>query len=158
MRSSLAASPTAAAARRKRGGDEEDIDITPMIDVTFLLLIFFLVSSVPDQQTAIELPDALHGKAVSQLESIVFTIGEAGVGSAPVYAADGRVPEAQLSEDPEERAGQVRDAIGKGLRENKTSVVIKADRGVPYREVAKLISDASQTEGVRLHLAVLDNE
>ncbi|MEO1498294.1 MAG: biopolymer transporter ExbD [Planctomycetota bacterium] len=145
-------------ARRKRGREEEDIDITPMIDVTFLLLIFFLVSSVPDEQTSIDLPDALHGTAVSQLESVVFTIGAGGAGPAPVYAADGRVEEARLPDDRESRAEKVQERIAAGLNENKTSVVIKADRSVPYRVVSELITDASRASGVRLHLAVLDNE
>ena len=42
------------------------MDMTPMIDITFLLLIFFLVSSHPDQATSIALPKAQHGDAVSQ--------------------------------------------------------------------------------------------
>ena len=34
-----------AAARRLRGGDEGGIDLTPMLDVVFILLIFFLVTA-----------------------------------------------------------------------------------------------------------------
>ena len=31
--------------RRKAGGDEADVDMTPMLDVVFILLIFFIVTS-----------------------------------------------------------------------------------------------------------------
>ena len=147
-----------AAAQKRRAGEDDDVDITPMIDITFLMLIFFLVSSTPDQQTAIELPDALYGKAVAQLDSVIFTIAEGGLDQAPVFEADGKIPEAALSENPAQQAEQIREAVTAGLREGKTDVVIKADRGVTYRNVARVISHVSEVEGVKLHLAVLDTD
>jgi biopolymer transport protein ExbD len=129
-----------------------------MIDCVFLLLIFFLVTSTPDEQSSVELPSALHGKAVSQIESVVFTIGMGSADAAPVYAADGKFPEKLLSDDPATRAEQVREAVEQGVRENKTGVVVKADRGVAFRHVARLVADASAVPGVQLHLAVLDTE
>ncbi len=35
---------------KKKKAEEADLDITPMIDVTFLLLIFFMVASKMDPQ------------------------------------------------------------------------------------------------------------
>jgi biopolymer transport protein ExbD len=151
-------SPLLAARRLKAKPAEDDIDITPMIDCVFLLLIFFLVTSTPDQQSSVELPSALHGKAVSQLESVVFTIAVGSADSAPVYAADGKLPDKALSEDPATRSEQVREAVELGVRENKTDVIVKADRGVAFRHVARVVADASAVPGVQLHLAVLDTE
>jgi biopolymer transport protein ExbD len=143
----------------RRPRDENvDMDITPMIDMTFLLLIFFLVSSTPDQQTAIELPKAHHGRGVSQRNSVVLTIGFGGVGGAPVYAADGRIAGTELADDAATRERQVRELIEKGFRENKTNVVIKADKSVAYREVARVVEAASGVEGVQIHLAVLETQ
>jgi biopolymer transport protein ExbD len=144
--------------RRKSRMDEIDMDITPMIDMTFLLLIFFLVSSTPDQQTAIDLPPAQHGVGVSQLESVVFTIAEGGVDAAPVYAADGRIPGTELPDEPEARRTRVRELVEEGFRDDKTSVVIKGDKNVAHRDVAQLVKAASQVNGVKIHLAVLDAE
>jgi biopolymer transport protein ExbD len=145
-------------ARRRSRMDDIDMDITPMIDMTFLLLIFFLVSATPDQQTAIDLPTAQHGVGVSQLQSVVFTIAEGGVHAAPVYAADGRVPGTELPDDAEARRDRVRELVEEGFREDKTSVVIKGDKNVAHREVAHLVKAASQVNGVKIHLAVLDSE
>lgn len=147
-----------AAAAKRRAEDDVEMDITPMIDITFLMLIFFLVGSTPDKQTAIELPDALYGKAVAQLDSVIFTVAQGGLERAPVFEADGKIPEAALSDDPDEQAKQIRDAVAAGKREGKTDVVIKADRGVAYRNVARVISHVSEVEGVKLHLAVLDTD
>ena len=41
--------------------DEEDLDITPMIDMTFLLLIFFMVTSVISKKANPDLPKSVAG-------------------------------------------------------------------------------------------------
>jgi biopolymer transport protein ExbD len=142
--------------RRKQ--EDVDLDITPMIDMVFLLLIFFLVSSTPDQKTAIELPPAQHGVAVTQHDAVIFTLGEGGLGTAPAFAADGRVPGTELPDDAAARAQRVRELIERGFRDDKTKVVVKGDKNVAHRDVAQLIKAASQVNGVKIHLAVLDSE
>lgn len=141
---------------RRRKRVEADMDIAPMIDLTFLLLIFFLVSSTPDELTAIDLPEANHGVGVSQINSVIFTIGMGGLGSAPVYAADGRIPGTELADDLEVQRQQIREAVEKGFRENKSNVIIKADKNVAHREVARVIEAVSPVQGVKIHLAVLE--
>ena len=141
---------------RQTRPDDAEMDITPMIDITFLMLIFFLVASTPDQQTAVELPEANHGVSVSQLHSTLFTVGEGGLDYAPVYAADGKIPEFQLSDDLSERNRQIRTAGEKGFLENKSNIVIKADKTVAFREVARVIKEVSKIEGVKIHLAILE--
>ena len=136
--------------------NDAEMDITPMIDITFLMLIFFLVASTPDQQTAIQLPKANHGVGVSQLHSVLFTVGEGGLDHAPVYAADGKIPKFQLSDSLGERNQQIRAAVEKGFLENKSNVVIKADKTVAFREVSRVIKEVSKIEGVKIHLAVLE--
>ncbi len=48
--------------RRKRSDLDGDLDITPMIDVTFLLLIFFMVTSTMQATPDKELPPAVSGE------------------------------------------------------------------------------------------------
>lgn len=144
---------------RKNASDgEDDLDITPMIDITFLLLIFFLVTSTPDQDTAVVLPEALHGDAVSQLESVILTIGESSLDIAPVYAADGKIASSLLPEQEEPRRAAIRGAVEDGMAANKTNVVIKADKGVAFRHVDAVVSAVSQVRGANIHLAVLDTD
>ena len=147
--------PPPTSLRKRRNGDV-DMDITPMIDLVFLLLIFFLVASTPDQKTAIDLPEAQHGVAITQSDAVIFTIAEGGINTAPAYAADGRIPGAELPDDSEARARRVRELVENGFREDKTKVVVKGDRNVAHREVAQLIKAASQVNGIKLHLAVMD--
>lgn len=143
--------------RPKRRVSDDEMDITPMIDITFLLLIFFIVSSVTDKQTAIELPHGQHGRAVSQLKSVVFTVGDGGIDLAPVYLGDGKVPAKQLSNNLEERNGQIEGYVEEGFRSNKPSVVIKADKSVRFRDVDRVIKAVSRVSGVEIHLAILED-
>lgn len=143
----------------RRPRDEDvDMDITPMIDMTFLLLIFFLVSSTPDQQTSVDLPKAYHGVGVSQRNATIFTIGEGGVGGAPVYAADGRIPGTELPDDLDLRSQRIEELVQEGIHEDKTNVVIKGDKNVAYREVARVVKAVSRVNNVKIHLAVLEEQ
>ena len=42
--------------RRPRSADEDEVDMTPMVDVTFLLLIFFIMTAAFSLQKSIEIP------------------------------------------------------------------------------------------------------
>lgn len=66
-------SSSIASSKKKRSGDG-DLDITPMIDVTFLLLIFFMVTSTmkatPDQ----DIPAAESGMKANLNDMLKLTI------------------------------------------------------------------------------------
>ncbi|MCA9170833.1 MAG: biopolymer transporter ExbD, partial [Planctomycetales bacterium] len=66
---------------KRRSLDDNEMDITPMIDITFLLLIFFLVAGKLDQDAPVELPPARHGTAVSVKSAAIITVGK-GSGDA----------------------------------------------------------------------------
>jgi biopolymer transport protein ExbD len=136
---------------------DDEMDITPMIDMTFLLLIYFLVATVPDIRTTIDLPVARHGGAVSQREATIITIGQSGKERASVYLADGVVAGALVLGQPAAQRERIAEHVRRGVQEgNRMDVVIKADRGVPHREVARVMQAVSMVDGVQLHLAVLE--
>ena len=45
--------------------EEAEIDMAPMIDVTFLLLIFFMVSNSMANPTPMDVPAAVYGRGVT---------------------------------------------------------------------------------------------
>ncbi len=144
---------------RRLRTDDAEMDITPMIDVTFLLLIFFLVCSTPDQQSAVDLPKARYGTGVDKKNSVIITVSDGGVESAPIYLADGKIAGARLSDDADEQTEKILEAVTKGREEqNKENVLIKADRNVAYREIARVIKTVSQVEGAKIFLAVLESD
>ena len=66
--------------RRKRA-EEVGVNLTPLIDVVFLLLIFFMVSTTFTRETqlSIDLPEAQGQAKESSEEEIEILIDEAGV-------------------------------------------------------------------------------
>ena len=137
--------------------DEVDMDITPMIDITFLLLIFFLVTSRPDDSTKVDLPEARYGRGVSQREAVIFSVIQGGGRRlAPVYLGDGKVPQNRIDGDARQQADRIETEVRKALLEGHPNVIIKAEKGVAHREVARVSGAASRVEGIRLHFAVLE--
>jgi biopolymer transport protein ExbD len=143
---------------RQREAIDAEMDITPMIDCVFLLLIFFIVCSTMDEQSPIELANARHGKAVGERESVVISIGEGGVDSAPVYLSDGTVGEPLPTDPQQQRERIVKFIEEERAKEAKNDILIKADRNVAHRDVAQVIKAVSQVEGVNLHLAVAETD
>ena len=143
---------------RRPVSDSADMDITPMIDITFLLLIFFLVCSTTDPQAAVELPPARHGSGVSDRTSVVLTVADRGSsGPALVYLGNGRQG-SPLPDDQDLQATAIADAVEKGFREGKSAVLIKAEKGVKHGDVWRVETAAGGVEGVKLHVAVLEVE
>src|SRR5210317_1383281 len=62
------------------GEDEPEVNLTPLIDVVFLLLIFFMVSTTFEQQSRIqiELPEATASPEELEEESIEIIIDAGG--------------------------------------------------------------------------------
>ena len=54
--------------------EDAEMDITPMIDITFLLLIFFLVASKMDSPASGELPTAVANRPIMADKAIVLNI------------------------------------------------------------------------------------
>jgi biopolymer transport protein ExbD len=142
--------------RRKLAGDAE-ADMTPMIDMTFLLLIFFIVTQSQAQKNPVELPVARHGIGVSQSHATVLVISEAQ-GNAPAHVYLGDSLETRLPDAIETQEAAVRDYVAKGLIDDRKNVLIKAGRRVHHRDVARVAAAAGQVEGVTINLAVLEEE
>ena len=53
---------------------EEELDLTPLIDVAFLLQIFFMVTATIDMAGSITMPRAKHGKAPDLRTAVYLTI------------------------------------------------------------------------------------
>jgi len=60
--------------KRRQIVEETEMDITPMIDVTFLLLIFFILTNNASKTSAVELPKSRNNIPVNSKESVVLTI------------------------------------------------------------------------------------
>jgi biopolymer transport protein ExbD len=127
----------------KRTESDIDLDMTPMIDVTFLLLIFFMVTSMMQQDTRVRVPTARHGEGVSTESAIVITVASRE-GEPEIYLAEQPTGQpATLSEVPAYVQQGVDDPAG-----SRRTVIIKADRGLPAGFIEQIARAANQVEGV----------
>ncbi|TVS21118.1 MAG: biopolymer transporter ExbD [Planctomycetaceae bacterium] len=147
---------------RSKTYDDSEMDITPMIDMTFLLLIFFLVASKMDPSAAISLPPARYGMPIVEKGAVIITLALGQDGSAIVYAANGLIPDAlvdgsDIEAQEDEIAAYVEQELMQSGAERKENVLIKAERGIKHREVARITRAATRPEGVgQLYIAVLE--
>ena len=146
--------------------DDAEMDITPMIDITFLLLIFFLVASKMQESADVSLPKAKHGGAVLEKDSIMFLVYDNGDGTVRVTSGHGN----ELSKDLKEQETQIAEYIQQGLRgagpfagAEKSEVLIKAEGGVKHGEVNRIYKAVADAGGddidvpTVLHVAVLED-
>ena len=128
--------------------DSAEMDITPMIDITFLLLIFFVVCSKMDPTQTGELPAAQHGLAVSAKDSAVIFIEPSGEDKAIFKRRDG----SQFSEDEEQFSAEVVEYVEreleKSLDRNKNQVMLLGAPDVEVNHVTRvqqIIGDAFES-------------
>jgi biopolymer transport protein ExbD len=121
--------------RRKK--PESDLNMTPLIDMVFLLLIFFVLSSnfVSHRGFNIKLPESIHAPHQKQDKNTVFIRenGEIFLNGA----------EAQLSNLTQGLKASIN-------RTGSRAVVIKADEKVDLGLVVKVMDAAKQAEAQNL--------
>lgn len=136
---------------KKKKKDEAELDITPMIDVVFLLLIFFMVTSTMDDQKAANVPPAVHGiGADANGATIVSVFADEGGGNARVVLGDSPDGEEVVNLD------LVRRYVQSGFNEGKELCIVKAERDVTEGKVQEVLKTLIDIEGLRFAVGVQD--
>ncbi|MEA3275934.1 MAG: biopolymer transporter ExbD [Pseudomonadota bacterium] len=130
---------------RPRRSDPPDINLTPLIDVVFLLLIFFMVSTTfkEDARIKVQLPEA-QGEEVPTDEPHVLEITIDREGR--FYVNERTVVDRELETLKKAIAG----ATGE---DRELPVVIKADAKTPHQAVMTVMDAASQLGLLRFAFA-----
>lgn len=128
---------------------EITVNLTPLIDVVFLLLIFFMVSTSFTRETQIklELPKASVEPLDTKPETLEISIDKEGR-----YFVNGKGLVNQS-------LGTLKAAIKPSIEANKdTPVIISADANTPYQSVVTAMDATSQLGVVNLQMATQRNE
>lgn len=140
---------------RRAGGDEADMDMTPMVDVTFLLLIFFMITAAFALQKAIEVPptredEAATTQTIEELEddSIVVRID----GDNVYWVGSPRWPDEKRAPSKQDMRTFVREAHGdaSGGPLNKMLVQASGDATHEFLVAALDVGSAIGVEEIRL--------
>ena len=119
---------------------KSDLNMTPLIDMVFLLLIFFVLSShfVSNRGFDIKLPESKHAPNQKQDKNIIF-IKEDG----EIFLNDVKVYLGNLAENLEVSISKTGSRV----------VVIKADEKVDLGLAVKVMDAAKQAEAKNLVIA-----
>lgn len=120
---------------RRQAKNQEDINLTPLIDVVFLLLIFFMVSTTFTKETHLKLnlPEAEGEAAPSPVEKIEVLVTADGN-----YAVNGE----NLVNSQLKTLLTALEEKSQGNRE--LPFIITADANVPYEKVVQVMDAAGR--------------
>ncbi len=135
---------------RDRAESDMELDITPMIDVTFLLLIFFMVSSTMQAAADLEIPPAKHGVGLETENKAIIIVQSPG--------SEGEDPVIILENGNEASLEEVTAEVQRQKDKNVSEVIIKADGKVTTRFVHEVIKAVTAVEGVGFHIGVRDKK
>ncbi len=120
----------------RRPQDNPQLGMTPMIDVVFELIIFFVVTLVEatKKDETIELADGQHG--------VVITPEELPARHMQIdVAKDGRVSMGNVTMPPGEIYRRVKDKMDKGWGE--FPILIRADFATEHRHIKKVMDECT---------------
>jgi biopolymer transport protein ExbD len=126
------------------GEDEPEVNLTPLIDVVFLLLIFFMVSTTFEHQSRIqiELPEATASPEELEEESLEIVIDAQG----RYFIGEEQVVNTELK--------TLKSAISKAVGDRGTvPVTIRADASTPHQAVITALDATSQLGLTQISLA-----
>jgi len=129
--------------RKKR--DDDEMDITPMIDITFLLLIFFIVCSTMDPTKIGTIPEADNGLAIAAKNSAVIFINPSGGDEVILSRMDGSNFSTDEDIQETEIIEYITEELEKSLGASKQHVMLFGDANVKVGKVTrvqKIIGDA----------------
>lgn len=126
--------------RRERKRSKIVINITSLIDVIFLLLIFFLVTSTFSEQPGlkIDLPFAASSET-REMEEVVLSVTRKG--------------NMFLNQQPVSRSELLRELRQAAKAKNEPTLILRADRQVSYGLIVELM-DISRQAGLNKIVAL----
>ena len=124
--------------------EELELNITPLIDIVFLLLIFFMVSTTfqKESQLQVQLPEATQSSQAEPKEPLELVISADGQ-----YAIGGH----ELADN---QLGTVIEALRKAAGgKHDQPLIVRADGRTPHQAVVRAMDAAAQLGMTHLSIA-----
>jgi biopolymer transport protein ExbD len=132
-----------------RSAESVDINLTPLIDVVFLLLIFFMVSTSFDRHAKlkVQLPSAEEKMHHQTKDPVVLSIDAKG----KYYINDRQVVNTQFD--------TLKAALQKTVDNNPDiTLLLRADGRTPHQSVVRAMDVASQLGITKLSIATVESK
>jgi biopolymer transport protein ExbD len=134
-----------------RTAESIEINLTPLIDVVFLLLIFFMVTTTFDRNAKlkVQLPESSAKVERTTGDPLVLSIDAKG----KYYINDQQVINVQL----ETLKLALLKTIGDRDRQNIT-IILRADGNTPHQSVVRAMDAAAQLNLTKLSIATVESK
>jgi biopolymer transport protein ExbD len=128
---------------RRQAREEDSVNLTPLIDVVFLLLIFFMVSTTFTEEThlSIDLPEAVGDPQTDTSDRLDVLISAEGS-----YSVNGQA----LVNNKTETLKSALQKLSNG--DTKLPLTITADAKTPHQAVVTAMDAAGQLGFVKLSI------
>lgn len=125
---------------------DDELDITPMIDIVFLLLAFFVVVSKMDPKPSVDLPIARYGKPINEKDAINLIVQYNGSDDANVIVYGRLQSGIELSADNETQNEEIVNFVTEEFLKNPDliGVIIKTENGVKYQNTNRVFAAIKQ--------------
>ena len=137
-----------------RPGHKEEgveVNLTPLIDVVFLLLIFFMVSTTFDRHATLKvsLPESSAKATQKQDEPLVLSIDAKG----NYFLNDRQI----VNQSLDTLMQALKRTIGDEAAIKETALVLRADANTPHQSVVRAMDAASRLGLTKLSIATIEN-
>ncbi|OUX38419.1 MAG: hypothetical protein CBE26_01455 [Kiritimatiellaceae bacterium TMED266] len=131
---------------RQSNEDDLELDMSPMIDMVFLLLIFFIVvSQVIDEKPRVEIPEATYAKVPEDTTGrLMITV----MRDESLFIA---------SEPQAQELDMVKERIEQEINANpRLRILIRADGAVPYEVNEKIMNACAEVGALDIIFSVFE--
>jgi biopolymer transport protein ExbD len=141
---------------RKSHKETPEFDITAMVDLVFMMNIYFMVTFITVALAEINLPAASHVEPLDPDAAVVLKVLGTLDGKSVTVAIgiDQDVPPV-TGVDAQNDA--IAAAVERGAEEGKKAVLIKAEKKVKLGDLFR-VATAAASEDLRLNVAVVETE
>lgn len=128
-------------ARRLESQPMQTIDMSPLLDVVFILLIFFIVSTVFVKETGVEVdkPQAISAQKLDQMSILI------------ALTADGQV----VYDGKNIGVAGIRLSLEQAQSKEQKPVVLQVDKSVPSERLVEVIDEVKMAGTKTVNIATL---
>ncbi len=133
-----------------------ELDITPMIDIVFLLLIFFVVCSKMTAEQAPKVPAAKNGLPSNVANAVALVLKRGNGETARVSTEEGRA----FSDDVEQQTAEIVEFVTAELQKGKQDVLLRAEGDVTNGETNRVKEAISEVleDGAMINISVTQEQ
>ncbi len=148
---------TTRARRTRRGGGhgQGHVNVTPLIDIVMVLIIFYLMvgSLISSDYAEVALPMSTQGKPAAAADVYTINVMADGPPTPPgMEAPASRRTRLVIGGAETDIAGLARDLRARLARDPALVVQLRAGRDLPYRAVEPVVKAASRAGATNLRL------